>query len=63
MTREEMRKKFGMFRNPEPTPKIDNNQEKEEVIEDDWTEEEILAAAKRVAKRLGITVPFYSGEE
>ncbi|MBQ6503241.1 MAG: hypothetical protein IJI57_04945 [Flexilinea sp.] len=61
MTREEMRKRFGALRNIEPVQKIDNS-EKNEVIENDWTEEEILAAAKRHAKRLGITAPFYSGE-
>ena len=63
MTREEMRKRFGMFQNSESVKKIDNSEEKKEVIENDWTEEEILAAAKKHAKRLGITAPFYSGED
>ncbi len=63
MTREEMRKRFGKLKNAELIQKKDISEEKTEVIENDWTEEEILAAAKRVAKRLGITIPFYSGEE
>ena len=28
----------------------------------EWTDEELLATAKVIAKKLGITDPFYSGE-
>lgn len=63
MTREKMRKRFGKLKKAELIQKTDIREEKAEIIENDWTEEEILAVAKRVAKRLGITIPFYSGEE
>ena len=29
----------------------------------EWTDEELLATAKIIAKKMGITEPFYSGEK
>ena len=44
MTEDEKKKKLEGFQNPAA----------DEDITDDWTEEEILEAAKRIMKRLGI---------
>ena len=53
MTREEIRKKmlkdFGV--------KVESDEEYPE-----WTDEELMATAKIVAKKLGLTEPFYTGE-
>lgn len=67
MTRDEIRKRFQAVQNlykPEKDEMPIGLEEKQpEESERVWTEEDILAAAKRIAKRLGITEPFYSGEE
>lgn len=60
MTREEMRKKFAGLQNIKPVPK-ETEQDGNEKIENDWTEEEMMEAAKRIMKRLGITAEIYKG--
>ena len=52
MTREEIQKKM-----------MDDFHVKMETEEyPEWTDEELLATAKVIAKKMGITDPFYSGE-
>ena len=53
MTRDEIRKRFGVYRN-QPESGKDNAESTDKKIENDWTQEEILAAAKKIIKRLNI---------
>ena len=54
MTREEMRKRFAQFRYSGTASKEKTVQDNNKKIDDDWTEKEILATAKRIMKKLGI---------
>ena len=53
MTDDEIKKKM-----------VEDFQAKMETEEEypEWTDEELLATAKRIAKKMGIEYPFYSGE-
>ena len=53
MTRDEIRKKIA----EDFHVKIEDEDDYPE-----WTDEELLATAKVIAKKMGITDPFYSGE-
>ena len=54
MTRDEIRKRFAYF----GTDTKISEKKPENAISDDWTEEEILTAAKKIMKRLGIEEPL-----
>lgn len=60
MTRDEIRKRFRSVQKLYKPQEVTLEEKKTERV---WSEEDMLAAAKRIAKRLGITEPFYSGDD